>query len=59
MKNHTTMPNEPKEMPVTPDRPEIQQPSDPRPAETPQREIPDVPQELPPPTVEPAEPKVI
>ncbi|MES2375596.1 MAG: hypothetical protein V4553_03410 [Bacteroidota bacterium] len=58
MKKHT-VPNEPEEMPVEPDRPEIKQPVNPEQPEFPQREIPDVPQELPPPTVEPGEPKVI
>lgn len=58
MKKHTT-PNEPEEMPVNPDTPEIKQPVDPMPAEIPQRDVPDVPQELPPPTVEPGQPKVI
>jgi hypothetical protein len=58
MKKYTT-PNEPEEMPVEPDRPEIKQPVNPEQPELPQKEIPDVPQELPPPTVEPGEPKVI
>jgi hypothetical protein len=58
MKKHT-VPNEPEEMPVEPDRPEIKQPVNPEQPELPQREIPDVPQEMPPPTVEPSEPKVI
>jgi hypothetical protein len=58
MKKHTT-PNEPEEMPVEPDRPEIKQPVNPEQPELPQKEIPDVPQEFPPPTVEPGEPKVI
>jgi hypothetical protein len=57
MKKHT-VPNEPEELPVEPDRPEIKQPVDPHEPEIPQREIPDVPQELPPPTVEPGERKV-
>ncbi|MBC7399516.1 MAG: hypothetical protein H7289_06200 [Mucilaginibacter sp.] len=59
MTKHTTTPNEPEEMPVQPDSPEIKQPADPIAPEIPQREIPDVPQELPPPMIEPGEPKVI
>ncbi|NNU34173.1 hypothetical protein HK413_08485 [Mucilaginibacter sp. S1162] len=58
MKKHT-VPNEPEEMPVEPDRPEIKQPVNPEQPELPQREIPGVPQEMPPPTVEPGQPKVI
>ncbi len=44
------MPNEPDERPVNPQRPEIQQPHDPAETQVPQREVPDVPQELPPPS---------
>jgi hypothetical protein len=58
MKKHT-LPNEPEEMPVEPDRPEIKQPANPEQPELPQREIPELPQEMPPPTVEPNDPKVI
>jgi len=45
-----TFPNEPEEKPVDPKRPEIQQPHDPTNPGVPQREVPDVPQELPQPS---------
>ena len=47
MKKHT-VPNEPEEMPIEPNRPEIKQPVDPKEPAIPEKEIPEIPQELPP-----------
>ncbi|MDB5157672.1 MAG: hypothetical protein JWR50_2379 [Mucilaginibacter sp.] len=55
MKKHT-VPNEPEEIPIEPEHPEIKQPADPKEPEIPQKEIPELPekeipetpQELPP-----------
>jgi hypothetical protein len=47
MKKHT-FPREQEEMPIRPERPEIKQPADPKEPEIPEREIDDIPPELPP-----------
>jgi hypothetical protein len=54
MKKHT-FPGEQEEMPVQPNRPEIQRPADPKEPEIPEKEIQEVPQELPPDKKEPVE----
>ena len=46
-KQHETIPNEPQESPVQPQRPEIQQPNDPQGPAIPQEAPPNEPQELP------------
>jgi hypothetical protein len=46
-----TIPNEPDEMPVPPERPEVKQPEDPQP-HLPEKEIEEVPQELPSPSIQ-------
>jgi hypothetical protein len=46
-KQHETIPNEPKEAPLQPSRPEIQQPSDPQVAPIPQEAPPNEPLEVP------------
>jgi hypothetical protein len=43
-----TFPNEPQEMPVQPERPEIQQPVDPPQTPIPEREVTEPPPDLPP-----------
>jgi len=48
MKKHNTFPGEPEEMPVQPHKPEIERPADPHEPEIPQRELEEVPEELPP-----------
>ena len=48
MKKHNTFPGEQEEMPVQPDRPEIQRPYDPQEPEIPEKEIEEIPDELPP-----------
>jgi hypothetical protein len=47
MKKHT-VPNEPDEMPLQPDRPEITKPTDPKEPDISKREIEEIPEELPP-----------
>ena len=47
MKKHT-FPGEQEEMPATPKRPEIERPADPREPEIPQKEIEEIPPEIPP-----------
>jgi hypothetical protein len=47
MKKHT-FPGEQEEMPVRPERPEIKQPADPEEPGIPEKEIDDIPPELPP-----------
>jgi hypothetical protein len=47
-KKHETIPNEPEEMPVKKEQPEIQQPNDPRTPEVPQESPGEIPDELPP-----------
>jgi len=47
MKKHT-FPGEQEEMPVQPNKPEIQRPADPEEPEIPEKEIQEVPEELPP-----------
>ena len=47
-KKHQTMPGEPDEMPVQPERPDIQQPSDPGEPQTPEEAPGNLPQEVPP-----------
>jgi hypothetical protein len=51
MKNHTTIPNEPEEAPVTLPKPEISQPQDPSEPNIPPEAPPREPQELPPPVI--------
>jgi hypothetical protein len=46
-KQHETIPNEPQEAPIQPDRPEIQQPVDPQSPHIPEEAPPNEPQELP------------
>jgi hypothetical protein len=55
MKKHNTFPGEQEEMPIRHDRPEIQQPHDPPNPEIPEREIEEIPEELPPHEKEPKE----
>lgn len=47
-KKHETFPGEQEEMPERKAEPEIEQPSDPPEQELPDKEIPEVPEELPP-----------
>ena len=47
MKKHATIPNEPEEAPVTPENPEINQPTDPKEREIPEEAPQQDPEELP------------
>lgn len=47
-KQHNTVPNEPAEFPVQPEKPEIQQPSDPGEPQVPEEAPENIPNELPP-----------
>jgi hypothetical protein len=47
-KKHQTIPNEPEEMPVKKDKPEIEQPIDPKVPEVPQENPDELPDEIPP-----------
>jgi hypothetical protein len=47
-KQHNTIPNEPQEMPVRKDEPEIKQPNDPKVPEIPQEDPQRIPDEIPP-----------
>jgi hypothetical protein len=47
-KQHNTIPNEPEEMPVRKDEPEIKQPADPKVPEIPQEDPDRIPDEVPP-----------
>lgn len=47
-KKHTTMPNEPEEIPVQPERPEIRRPADPGEPQLPEEAPDNLPQEVPP-----------
>ncbi|MBB5395410.1 hypothetical protein [Mucilaginibacter sp. AK015] len=47
-KKHQTIPNEPEEMPVKKDRPEIEQPVDPKAPEVPDESPDELPDEMPP-----------
>jgi hypothetical protein len=48
MKKHETIPNEPEEAPVMPEKPGVNQPSDPKEPQIPQELPPQQPQEVPP-----------
>jgi hypothetical protein len=56
MSKKRTMPNEPDEMPVNPERPEIRQPTDPGEQEMPEEAPENIPNEIP--DTEPGEPEV-
>jgi len=47
-KKHQTIPNEPEEMPAQPNRPEVEQPNDPKTQEVTEESPDELPDELPP-----------